>query len=72
MKRKKYPRHCCKSCKIMHRTYASAEKHKRLLRGKRYRGSQRVRGEWIDPRVGRWGSLVVGRRTQRSRRLLRR
>ena len=72
MKRRKYPRHCCKGCKVMHRTYASAQAHKAKIGRVRYMGSNRVRGEWIDPRVGRWGYLVVGRRTQRSKRVLRR
>jgi len=29
--RKKYPRHCCKRCDVMHHSYASAEKHKRSM-----------------------------------------
>jgi len=31
--RKKYPRHCCKFCDTMHRTYRGAEAHKRELIG---------------------------------------
>jgi hypothetical protein len=27
-RKKKYPRHCCKKCNTMHRTYASAQRHK--------------------------------------------
>ena len=31
--RKKYPRHCCKKCHIMHRTYHGAMAHKKELMG---------------------------------------
>ena len=31
--RKKYPRHCCSRCNIMHRTYAGAQAHKAALGG---------------------------------------
>lgn len=41
--RKKYPRHCCKGCKIMHRTYAGAMAHKAEMRGSRSAPRRRKR-----------------------------
>ena len=39
--RRKYPRHCCKHCHIMHHTYAAAEKHKRSMGGARHAPKRR-------------------------------
>lgn len=33
--KKKYPRRCCSKCKTMHRTYASAQRHKAEMGGSR-------------------------------------
>lgn len=64
-RRKKYPRHCCSKCNIMHRTYAGAEAHKAEIHA-HHRMKRRTTRKGV--RAGGFGAMPKKKRIAIARK----